>query len=236
MYKIKNINKKAITLLELIIAIWILWIWLVSIMQMTNVSIKNIDKIRQDTVATNLAREWVEVVQQIRNTNRLKSFWSKDSCWLKKDPLGDDGNCSDDDWIGTWSYIFFQNLTWWQKYFLMSWSYNSWLDLSYFDEWIDDVFSLCYNSSGLRYHCPWITNPRSEWFFFREIKWIWLYQKDVDIEWWVLLDCKNWSSSSNGISCWSSNAKEYRFCSNVEYFKEKNQKVELCSIITNFEK
>jgi len=56
---------------------------------------------RQKIIALNLAREGVEAVYQIRNTNWKRWSAQKEQCWLKRDPLVDantDG-CQSDDWM-----------------------------------------------------------------------------------------------------------------------------------------
>jgi hypothetical protein len=38
-------------------------------------------------MALNLAKEGVEIVYNIRNTNRRRWYEQKDACWLNADPL-----------------------------------------------------------------------------------------------------------------------------------------------------
>ncbi len=228
---------KWVTLIELLIWLSILAVWLVAIVNILNWWLENIDKIRQETIAINLAREWVEWVYNIRNTNWIKRAWVKDKCWLKIDPLIDEGNdwdCSNDTRMQKWHYILSLKQNKWQKYFYLQNSNVTWLDMTHYDKWIDDKYNLCYTWS-YRMSCPWQINSRSEWMFFREIEWKWLFQKDTTTDWWKELICKKWTDTYWWIDCWWSNAKEFRFCSKVQYFKNYLWTIELCAIITNFE-
>ena len=56
---------------------------------------------RQRVIALNLAREGIEAVYQIRNTNRQRRSSKKDQCRLKTNPMVDEANpgCEDDNWM-----------------------------------------------------------------------------------------------------------------------------------------
>lgn len=226
--------KKGVTLLELVIAVGILWVWLVSILWLVSRGNKSVDRLRQEIIATNLAREWMEAVYNIRNTNRRRRWWSKDACWLKVDPMDDqwsDGDCSNDDRIQTGSYIVVHKKTSWQEYFALS-GITTWpLDISFFDEGIDDQYSLCY-TGWRRKSCPGIIDTRGEWLFFREIEGKWLFEKNNNQTWGINRSCADGSTSP----CNSSDAKEFRFCSHVAYIKDGNRQIKMCGVLTNFEK
>lgn len=231
--KIIKQNIKAVTLLELIIAIAILSIGLAAIIKMVSGWNHTVDRLRQSVVAINLSREWMEQVYNIRNTNRLRRWWKKDACRLKIDPLSDWGNglCQDDDRMTKWHYIIIPKIKDWQRYYALSWSFMSWLDMSYFDVGVDDKYSMCYTWWYWE-PCPGEMFTRSEWRFFREIGWKWLYRKDVNITGWTFISCVNWEDAW----CADKRAKEYRFCSKVEFVKQYNWSVEMCWVLTNFEK
>lgn len=57
-----------------------------------------ISEMRQRTIALNLAKEGIEAVYNIRNTNWRRRSANRDQCWLKLNPMVDEGNtgCEDD--------------------------------------------------------------------------------------------------------------------------------------------
>lgn len=80
-----------------------------------------IAKTRQKIIALNLAKEGVEQVFNIRNTNRQRREGKKEECRLKTNPLGDENTagCEDDTRMQSGNYIILQTGTS-QKYFMMS--------------------------------------------------------------------------------------------------------------------
>lgn len=99
--------RRAFTLLEIIVAIAVISVALstaiyilhnsTQFLQTTEIKIKN----------TNLAREGIEAVFQIRNSNRLRRSGSRNQCWLKIDPLTDNdpSGCANDPWMYSGYYI-----------------------------------------------------------------------------------------------------------------------------------
>ena len=71
------------------------------IMQGINKTTTYISETAQKTVALNLAKEGLEAMYNIRNTNWRRRSDSRDKCWLKVNPMVDEGNtgCEDDEWI-----------------------------------------------------------------------------------------------------------------------------------------
>lgn len=69
-------NKKGFTLLEVIIAIFIITIGITGAVNLINYSISNTIVSRSQVVAVNLAQEGLEVVRAIRDTN-----WLEDAVW-----------------------------------------------------------------------------------------------------------------------------------------------------------
>jgi hypothetical protein len=71
----------------------------------------------------------------------------------------------------------------------------------------------------------------AEWSFYREIRGLWLYQKNTNVPWGNAIICNNGTQNQ---SCANGEAKEFRFCSKVEYQKKSLWKVELCGVLTNY--
>ena len=166
-------------------------------------------------------------MMNIRDSNRKKNAGNKESTRLKINPMDNTNNTRFDSGL----YIILTDTTWWQQYFYWSWittDFNS-------DSWTNTnnlQFALCQSTWGWQ-PCPGILQSNSEWLFFRRIRSLGLYQKNVNINGWINIAC--WDPSSLVI-CKDSSAKEFRFCVDVDYFWQTINKVELCSVLTNFKK
>jgi len=219
------------TIAEILIIIVVISVGLLSVLVVLSNGTKYIQKTRQKVIALNLAREWMEAVYQMRDTNRTRRAGVKDFCWLKTNPLVDEwvASCSNDAWFTTWNYALHRLTTWGQQYFALSGPMLTWVDFANGVD-VDDVFfSLC-QQSGYWDSCMWQSWTTPEWLYFRQIEWIWLYAKDVAATWWTELLCTGWLSPQ----CGNERAKEFRFCSKVSYIGESTGEVKLCGVITNF--
>lgn len=229
------------TIIELLISIVVISIALLSILWLLRVAVSYTNKTRQETIAINLAREWIESVYNRRNTNRLKRSWEKDKYRLTaffevpsyNNLIRFQWNFTLHRpfwviWNNTWSGIFkpYQNLTSMSQSILSLWNKSTYV------LWTQDFIN-------------W-ESPDSAGKFYRAIIGIWLYQKDTLKPWGNLLpNCRirddtydwidiNWASFQ--WICWDSHPKEFRFCSRVEYEKmEQKWDIELCWVITNHE-
>ena len=86
---------------------------------------------REKIIAINLAREGIEAVYQIRDSNRKRRGGKKETCRLKTDPLSSSSDtCEDDPWITSGYYILMQTSTGGQQYFMLSGSYATGIALS----------------------------------------------------------------------------------------------------------
>lgn len=221
------------TLLEVLFVIIIVSMWLMSVLYAINYASDNVKSVKQRVIAINLAREGMEWVFQIRDTNWLSSPSKKDECRLDMNPLLDQWStdwCSDDKWMGSWNYILQKIISGDQQTFYLSW-WSNWAKLNLSDgvDSNDTNFALCWSGAlGLRQACPGYNWPVA---YFRQIHWEWLFLKDSNTTGWDYLDCANWTSPS---ACWWIDAKEYRFCSKVAYIWQWAWEVELCGLITNF--
>lgn len=217
---------KSFTLIEVMLVIVMISFGLIWLLMSLSYGSSSLEKIRKEVIAINIAREGMEAVYNIRDTNWTRWSGRTSYCWLKANPLVDEGTsgCENDPWL-TWSnYILSGESMSWQQYFRLI-ADSSTLSLK---DWIssqDNQYIMCMNNN-LWYNCPGGTWYIKEWKFFRMIKWINLIDKNTD----SILNCTDWSSSS----CSDDSAKEYRFCSSVEYQWSTLGKVELCGVITNF--
>lgn len=74
---------------------------LITIIMGVTRSVRYVSEMKQRTIALNLAKEGVEAMYNIRDTNWRRRSASRDACWLKADPMVDEGNdgCENDQWI-----------------------------------------------------------------------------------------------------------------------------------------
>lgn len=223
-------GKGGFTIREILVVIVVISVGLLSVVVVLTNGMRYVQKTRQKVVALNLAREWMEAVYQIRDTNRTRRAGVKDQCWLKINPLVDEWTerCNDDTRFTSGAYVLQRLTTWGQEYFALTGPFLSWINLN---NGIDSNswFSLC-QQSGYWDSCMGQLATTSEGKYFREIEWNWLYLKDVSVNWWTEILC-TWSA---GPDCWNSRPKEFRFCSKVAYIGDSTGEVKLCGVITNF--
>ncbi len=95
-------NKKWFTLLELIIAIGLLGVGLIAVFVVLNSGFNTMRQARWQVTAINLAREWAEMMFNVRDTNLRKWSGKKDACWLNRKSVyaASDAACENEPWIG----------------------------------------------------------------------------------------------------------------------------------------
>lgn len=226
-------NKKAFSIIEVMIVVLIIWTWLIWVFTMIGNSYSFLTDIKSKLTALNLARWWVEWVFNVRNTNWQRWWWKKDQCWLKINPLVDDNNdgCENDTWFGTWSYKLY--LTWTnQKYFALQ-AQSPALNIDWAITSNDWNYLLC-EENGIISPCSWSITWRPAGYFAPE-----LYFQQV--RWWYLLD-KNNNTEMTNCSYWISNTDcsdgrflEKNFCVDVVYFAWAKKNITFCSVMTNFQ-
>jgi len=82
MKKLKN----AFTIIELVIAILIFWTWLLVILLTLNKNIIFAKKTQLKTQATFLAKEWIELVYNLRDSNKIRYYpWNYISWTITKE-------------------------------------------------------------------------------------------------------------------------------------------------------
>ncbi len=224
-------TKKWFTIIEIIVIVLLISVWLLTVIKTLQSSNIYLQKSREKVIAINLAREWLEQMINIRDTNRQRWAWDKERTRLKTDPFLDMWAVwpENDPRFWLWNYIIRDKIISWQQYFF---AINAWSDFNINNGITPSAFSLC-ESWSIRKACPGQRPTSNEWFFFRRIQWLWIFQKDSTENWWTYINCTNGSSPS---VCGDDSAKEYRFCSIVEYVGTSEWKVELCSVLTNFKK
>lgn len=79
-------------MIEIIIVLAMISTALISIISGVTNTVRYISEMRQRTIALNLAKEGIEAVYNIRNTNWRKRSANRDACWLKVNPMVDEGN------------------------------------------------------------------------------------------------------------------------------------------------
>lgn len=228
-------NKKAFTLIELIIAIALIGVAIVGILRLLQEWLRFVDRTRQDVVAINLARQWVEAMFTIRNTNWRTWAGKKESCRLLTDTFSNypSLDCENRDWMWSWFYVLNDGLRENQHYFILSGASSRLLDLTDWLQSDEEQYALC-QSWLWRETCPWQVWTGSEWQFYRQVVGLWLYRKDVNTPWWDFIQCDNGSAvDQSSRPCWDW-PKEYRFCVRVASFKQWAHLVEQCSVMTNF--
>lgn len=238
------------TLVELLLGLVFISVGLLSVIGLMRSAISYTDKIRQDTIAINLAREGMESVYVIRNTNRLRRSGRKDQNRLCANPSLSNPDASTNCGLRmqSWSSYILQMTSWDQSYPFLTQVTGQSLDLS---DGPDTNFIMSYgihswqNYSGW-YHTPWNSGLNNEGTFYREIRGIGLYQKDTNITGWnSITTCTQGTGTYEvvtitgavvpGQSCADPRPKEFRFCSKVEYQKQIRWTVELCGVITNYQ-
>lgn len=240
-------SKKGFTLIELAVWTLLIGIWLTSIVNVLQYATRVTNSSKSEVVAINLAREGIETIFNIRDSNWKMFASKKDECRLSRLPDYTNATCEDLSWL--------HNQAWWQYYYLKS----PFKNIVYFTwenilmpasgaltvteaKWNDtNIFSwyrMCFFSTSGSDSWYWdACNSAPNWVFetkygryYRSIEIKWLYRKDA-IAWWSTLNCTKWSDAL----CGTSEAKELRFCSRVDYYFGIARRVELCSAITNFE-
>jgi len=253
-----SVNKKWFTLVEVMIVVLIISLTFMGIISWIISTTNYLTETRQKVMALNLAKEGVEIVYNIRNTNRRRWYEQKDACWLNADPLlewADEATCSWNAWITPWRRSiqraqkgdnYYYRLAWRKDWWVMGNEKELTLDLEKFrgaltaSDLLQPDFKLSltwwrwYNDGDAgkdAWHDPmW-------WEFYRYIAVDGLYRKDQNSV--TKINCTKWSDNPLALgwtTCWSWDiAKELRFCSVVVYTKPKQWRIQICSIMTNFE-
>jgi len=154
-------TKNATSILEAMIVMLIIVVWVVGLFSIFNNSQKLSNTTKNRIEAIEIAREWIEAMKNIRDTNWLMFGWDKDNCF---NTLNYDSNC-----VWGWSYnkinnnksyIIFQDINdnfKWKLAEKPSWNFTNSTYRNNFRVYKNDWF----------YTQTWTTNPT---IFTREIK------------------------------------------------------------------
>ena len=77
-------------MVEIILILVIIATALITIIQGISKTTQYISEMRQRTIALNLAKEGIEAVYNIRDTNWRRRSANTDECWLKANPMIDE--------------------------------------------------------------------------------------------------------------------------------------------------
>ncbi|HKL44474.1 MAG TPA: type II secretion system protein [Candidatus Absconditabacterales bacterium] len=230
---------KAFTMLEILMITIIVGVGLLSIVVAISKAKTVTNQIKQEVIATQLAKEGIEMVYQTRNSNLLKHPNYKNYCRLNVNP---NQSCNDSsespDRLTVSSYIISDRL------------------LSGINETLNILDGI--NTGEQRFGLiltggKWLQNgdtePKQTKYgkFFRIIEGKGLYQKNYNTHTGgIKITCGNRSHGGEtqgleyeckGTGEQYSNgpgAFEFRFCSRVEYIGQNTGSVEICGLITNF--
>ena len=229
-------KKNAFTLAETIIVCSIFAIMVIWIIIWINRAFFFMNNTRVLVRATNFAREWVEMVYNIRDTNRRKYSWEKDKHRL-------------DAWTGSklltwWIYIIREWITWANNDSYIYADYLTWNTYFYddMDVFFNDDNELYRNKSRIEFTwaysyysgdtiATWNLEDLLWWTgieFYRILRVYWVYKKNKSPYPWP-----NDFAEESEWRDWT--PAELRFCVKVFYdFNGWHNTSELCSIMTNF--
>lgn len=228
-------KKNAFTLAETIIVCTIFALMVVWIILWINRAFVFMNNTRVLVRATNFAREWVEMVYNLRDTNRRKHSGVKDEHWMDAGTW----NLTLKPWIYvikewiTWTndiYIYAESLTWnFDDFYSLEWFFADG-NQSYRDgSKIIFTWEYSYYSGSTNAIATWKLGDLLGWSsveFYRVLRVYGIFKKNVDEP------NKEITSPSN---LTDSDPKELRFCVKVFYeFNGWHHASELCSIMTNF--
>jgi hypothetical protein len=124
-------NKKATSIIEAIVMILILLIWIIWLYNIYTKSYRLSNSTKNKIEAIEIAREWIEAMENIRNTNWILLWADNKNCW---NAMNYDNNCV---WstntsykINSWMYRIYTDTNWkwtleapWSS--LTSWDYQN---------------------------------------------------------------------------------------------------------------
>ena len=248
----KSIKKNWFTLVEVLLVCSIFAIMVVGIILAVSRSYTFMNNTKLQIQATNLAREWVEMMFNIRDTNWRKCSWKKDKFWLylgtgsSNESICDISSANPEifkEWI--YSINEWKNWSWDTYLYGLRITTNTGF---YSDEWFwaeTEQNSSNRNKTkvlftGTYYYASWL--QVKSWNikdllegveFYRVVRIYGIYNKNVNdssatTDIWDLIDKE--------IDSKVSDPKELRFCVKVFYRNNWDpHSSELCSIMTNFE-
>ena len=109
-------------MLEVILVLMIISTALISVITGVARTVNYVSEMKQRTLALNLAKEGIETVYNIRDTNWRRWSATKDKCRLKVTPLDElNEGCEDDQWItARTNWVIEEHLTQKDRYFSLT--------------------------------------------------------------------------------------------------------------------
>lgn len=198
-------NKKGNSIIEVVIVIVILTIWIVWTYEIINSGQKLATTTENRIKAVNIAREWIEAVTNIRDTNWIKFSSDYINCW----------NTADYNPSCIWTSISTPTLTWNILYqngslWYLSWSTNSGVYLD--DKWMIYQTGANFPISWDSTLCTNLVNKSCRTPFTRNIQ--------------ILTDFAGNDMKINSIVEWVDNSKQGKHTINLETTL-KNRKIDL---------
>jgi prepilin-type N-terminal cleavage/methylation domain-containing protein len=241
-------HKKGFTLIELVMGMVVIGVGLSAIMMLLNYATKIANTTKAQIVATNLAREWLEIIQNKRDTNWRIYSSKRDLCWLVNKTNPTSTTCESIDWMTpeginggtankfgvlsgnvllTWNSIIFPISS------PLSVKENTGVEINA----TIANYRMCF-ANNTRDYCnnfsPVSTARITKYGqFWRMITIQGLYDKTTATAWGTALTCTN-GSDPTPATCGTSAPKELRVCSRVDYTFDGTRSVELCTVLTNF--
>jgi len=108
-------RKSWFTLVEVLIVLLIVSTGLFTIISWASTTTTYVSEMKQKTIALNLAKEWVEAMYNLRDTNWRKRSNQKDMCWLAANPMAGWDTCWN--WLTPWRWYWSEETTWWNTYY-----------------------------------------------------------------------------------------------------------------------
>lgn len=255
-------KKNWFTMVEIILILVIIATALITIIQGISKTTQYISEMRQRTIALNLAKEGIEAVYNIRDTNWRRRSANRDQCWLKANPMIDEwgDGCENDTLFGGGS-----------RYAIISTGETNYYALKRVSNGADDARAMNESKNLVKDHkklqqqiksmTQWVRqNGDSDphWNFrlhFVEGQWV-DHSKFLELQkngkteslsqgiyrrwiagWWIhSKETGNFIKciTEQNPECKDASAKEFRFCSTVIYSSPYQGIVNLCAIMTNF--
>lgn len=145
--------RRAFTLLEIIVAIAVISVALSTAVYVLNNSTQFLQTTEINIRNINIARQGMEAIFQIRDTNRIRRSSNINECRLKIDPLvdSDPNGCANDAWMTSGYYILQQTEQDQTQYFKLTPIITP-IDYSDGIQDSESILALCEDTHG-RYAC-----------------------------------------------------------------------------------
>ena len=235
-------RKRWFTLVEVLFVCSIFAIMVVWIILAINRSYVFMNNTRLQVRATNFAREWVEMMFNLRDTNWRKYSWKKDEYRLVRDVRW---------WsllLEPWLYNLIESTNDEDIYIAAGMISPSNIDDFYSDEWfrkdeyttarwdVKIVFTWSYPFLSWGLDASWNRTWTQETWSIKELLWSETdFYRLVRVYGTYKKDTSNVSDTVASTDMRNATPKELRFCVKVFYRTNAPHTSELCSIMTNFE-